>query len=313
MLNKIQIVGCGFIGEAVLDALLAAGVKPDDLKVVESNPNRLSELVSNEAYEGVTFTAIVKKDADVYIVCVRTTQQVREVLNDIPWKSASLVVVESTVDPDAVTDLYVGPLRFAKLVFFPHRWNPNDPEHAVFNLVRCIGGASVMALRTAGAFYEQFMDQNLIRIGSPYQVTMAKVLENAYRYAEIVIAQEFKRMFDARGEAKDWPSIRNLANSKWNIDIREAMTGVKGECLTFAIDTMLEKAPDGRLFAFLKLLNDEYIAEVQVGDHGTSKTLPAIGCRAEARGDDSARRCTDGACCPDPADRLEAGRSAEPS
>jgi UDP-N-acetyl-D-mannosaminuronate dehydrogenase len=198
-------------------------------------------------------------ESDHYIVAVYTTQQVFDVLNNIEGERP-LVTLESTVAPQVTPKLKDWALeQEVDLVAFPHRFNPNDPDHHVFNLNRVIGGVSDAALERAIDFYTQYMPREYLHPVSFESAMVIKPMENAYRHIEIVIAQEIKRACEQEG--LDYQEIIAGMNTKWNIDVREPRDGVKGKCLPKDIELIANSFPNILLFQNIIETNKFYIKE----------------------------------------------------
>ena len=251
----VAIIGLGEIGGSVFDEIAqnpgAAGLK---LIGVDVDPNRLGPR-SYASLATLEFSQTIPV-AQVYIVCVWSTDQIMDVLKQIEGlQPTALVSIESTIDPTAVEWLKQTGMR-DRLVAFPHRFNPNDPNHKVFNLNRIIGAFNVGALSMARTFYSRFMDPALIH-SVPFEIAvLAKVTENAYRALEIILAQEIRKVCDDNGT--DFDLLRRAVNTKWNIDIKEARDGMGGKCLPKDLGLFNKMFPDfilGRLCVFL---NEEY-------------------------------------------------------
>lgn len=219
---KVCIVGLGEIGWETFKEI-AKG--PDTLIGVEISEQRIKEINPMGYYNIVR---VVPQDAEVYIISVYTPQQIRDVISQIDLSKNPLVVIESTLPPGEtkkIVEKYPG----IKLVLFPHRYNPNDPEHHVFNLNRLISAYDDEALFRALDFYSPFISKRNLFIVDPEIAELSKPLENAYRYIEIAIAEELKMMCEKKGISFD--HLRAAMNTKWNIDLKEARNGIGGKCL----------------------------------------------------------------------------------
>jgi UDP-N-acetyl-D-mannosaminuronic acid dehydrogenase len=218
---------------------------------VDINQERLAQF-KKEGYNVTDKTP----PADVYIIAVYTTEQVLSVLNSLNLTKNPLLVIESTIDPDAVQVLQDWSMKTrADVVLFPHRFNPNDPAHHVFNLNRIIGGTSQKAVDRAIAFYAPFMKAELRVV--PFEIAgLSKVAENAYRFMEIALAQELKKSCEAKGIS--FSELRQSMNTKWNIDVKEARDGIGGKCLPKDMKLFFEYFEMNPLFKHLFDLNEQY-------------------------------------------------------
>lgn len=248
---KVAVVGLGEIGGAVFDEI-ARHPNAVDLHIVgvDVDPNKLlphthSHVASTEFSKDIPI-------ADFYIICVWSTDQILSVITKVEeLNKEALICIESTIDPTAINAI-----ARMNVVAFPHRFNPNDPDHVVFNLDRLMGAPNQKALEKARQFYHKFMDPQLIHDVSFETAVFAKVAENAYRAIEIIIAQEIKKACDLRGV--DFKAMREAMNTKWNIDMRDALHGVGGKCLPKDLGLFNKALPEFMLGRLLVILNEEY-------------------------------------------------------
>jgi UDP-N-acetyl-D-mannosaminuronate dehydrogenase len=225
----IAIIGLGEIGSSVLKVLS------------EKSRNNAKEIIGVEVDEqkrsqlhklGYTVQSSIPAGVEVYIICVYSTEQVRVVVKEIlslntDSQKKPLIIIESTIKPGTIKEFSNAN---ADIVLFPHRYNPNDGEHSVCNQKRVLGAFSREAEKRAVEFYNQFMDPKFLEIFPIEIVELAKPFENAYRYLEIAFAEEMKLLCEKQGIS--FKDLRSAANTKWNIDIKEAREGIGGKCLT---------------------------------------------------------------------------------
>jgi UDP-N-acetyl-D-mannosaminuronate dehydrogenase len=248
---RVAIIGLGEIGGAVFDEI-AKHINAADIHLigVDIDPKKL---LPHDHYHIATveFTTVIPV-TDIYIVCVWSTEQILSAIKQIEELNGdALICIESTIDPTAISAI-----QRKNVVAFPHRFNPNDPDHVVFNLDRLMGATNQKALNKAHNFYHQFMDANLIHDVSFETAVYAKVAENAYRAIEIIIAQEIKEACDAKGV--DFKALREAMNTKWNIDMRDALHGVGGKCLPKDLALFNKALPEFLLGQLCTILNEEY-------------------------------------------------------
>lgn len=173
-------------------------------------------------------------DGDIYLVSVFSVDQVFAVMSEIEtiYKSRPgiLTIVESTIAIEDAASLQSFGRRdgYGQLAICPHRFNPGDPAHGVFNLTRVLGAIDTGSYDAACEFY---MDcgASIVRAPDLMHAMASKLLENSYRFAEIVLAQEFN--VHLRCLRLNAETVRELANTKWNINILEPRAGVGGKCL----------------------------------------------------------------------------------
>jgi len=251
----ITVVGLGEVGSASFKEFSRLGVGNRVLGY-DKNPAVL------EQYKDKYNVISQLRQSDVYIIAVYTTEQVLGVLNELSLERKPLVSIESTLDLTEAGQLE----KWANetqtdLVTCPHRFNPNDPAHYVFNLNRVIGGVTPRALSRGMEFYSQFMTKEQLQPASSFRMAaLSKVLENAHRANEIILAQEYKSACESVGI--DFGELRTLTNTKWNIDIKEARDGVKGKCLP-KDHALLRKFFNNPTLDYLNNRNDQYMRRNQ--------------------------------------------------
>lgn len=254
--ERIGVIGCGEIGSAVIRSLIQkidATNQPPKFEIVAYDVDKQK----SSAFYGVTVAEEFPLGLEYYIICVWTTEQVINTLEQIikGCKDPKLISIETTLDPNRLASLeYI--YDDLPIAAFPHRLMPGDSEHQVFNLDRVLGGITKEVTKVANDFYSNFMDKKLIHRTDFRTAALSKVLENAYRYCEIVIAQEMSKVMEEAGFY--FESVRQAANTKWNCDIRRAEKGVLGKCLPkdfgFFFDTF-----GGGLFENIWMHNNCYI------------------------------------------------------
>ena len=231
MSQKICIIGLGEIGSATLIDMLKI---PKEKKLnfqfsgADINDSTLENI--KKTCPGVSCSKSIPL-SDIYIILVYTTEQVECVINSIDKSKHPLIIIESTIFPktvDRLKKLWENKKDF-DLALFPHRFNPNDSVHRVFNLNRIVGAIDKKSLDRTLNLYYNFMPKELITEVSFEIAALSKVVENSYRFIEIAIAEDFKMECDRL--AIDFNELRKSVNSKWNIDLKEARDGIGGKCL----------------------------------------------------------------------------------
>ena len=172
---------------------------------------------------------------DIYIICVYTTQQVINIIKTIGELddiAAPLIFIESTIDPSQYN--YLSNILSCHLLehttaFVPHRFVPYDRNYWIFNIDRVFGVENPEMRDHVLDFYGDFMDKKLIHFTNWKTAILSKVVENTYRYWEIVLAQELQRSCAMHNV--DFVRLRNACNTKFNINIMQARDGVGGKCL----------------------------------------------------------------------------------
>jgi len=220
---KVCVIGLGEIGWETfkeLDKDMCI-----DLVGVEISETRIEEL---KKITSRNITNTIPYHCDIYILSVYTPKQIKNVLSKIDLSLQPLIIIESTMLPGD-TDIILKEYENIYLVLFPHRYNPNDKNHHVFNLNRIMGANKKEALDRAVVFYKKYMSLDKLSLVSLQIAELSKPLENAYRYIEIAIAEEVRMECEKRDI--DFNKLRKAVNTKWNIDMKEARDGIGLKCL----------------------------------------------------------------------------------
>ena len=227
MKQKVSIIGVGEIGGTVLEDM--SKLYRDEITAVDIDEERLSELASKHK------VSTIIRPSDIYIICVYKNEQVLQALQNIKILHQEgnyprpLTIIESTLDYNKLDEI----LEFQEeqeLIAFPHRYNPNDPEHRCFNLHRVIGAVTETGMERAKQFYGRYINPRLLTPTTFKKAVLCKSMENTYRFVEIALAQSLALT------TPDFKEIRELCNTKWNIDIKEPRYGIYSKCLNKDLD-----------------------------------------------------------------------------
>jgi len=197
--------------------------------------------------------------SDAYLICVYLTEQVVEVIKGLDYSLKPLVSIDATILPGTSKKILEWKKKEKKefdYILFPHRFNPNDKEHYVFNLDRVMGAENEKALKRGLEFFSQFMNKKLIHTFSLDVVELTKPVENAYRFMEIALAEQLKMSCDKKGI--NFEDLRKAASTKWNIKIYEARDGIGGKCLPKDTQLINEFFSDNELFKKGFEFNEKY-------------------------------------------------------
>jgi nucleotide sugar dehydrogenase len=189
--------------------------------------------------------------ADIYLVCVSTLltkndpdiTAMFDVCEKISQKSDSysLVSIESTVIPGTCRKIFESIFRSSiPLIHVPHRFWPDDPKRHGVKQNRVIGAVDSKSLEKGLNFYGDLLEIPLHLAPSIEVAEMSKIAENAYRYVQIAFAEELSMICEQ--SSVSFEDVRKACNTKWNIEILEARTGIKGHCLPKDIRSLMKSA-----------------------------------------------------------------------
>ena len=226
---KVMIMGMGEIGKEIYDELNKGETQ---VLGIDINPGRILELKEKGYAVKQDIKEVEENWADIIIISVYTTDQIIKVIESIKFTNHPLISIESTIDPEKGSHLkFLSERLKFDLVLFPHRYNPRDKEHHIFNIDRVLGGVTKKAVKRAYSFFNPYFEEQGGKIHEVSYETaiMCKPIENAYRYLEIAFAEELKIRCDQLGF--DFDELREAMNTKWNINVMEAREGIGLTCL----------------------------------------------------------------------------------
>lgn len=203
-----------------------------DLSKVE-NIRRTSKMKVTSSWQDIPQT-------DAYVICVTTSQRndspdlspVFDVCKKIAEKASpsSLVSIESTIIPGTSKKIFESVFnRRINIVHAPHRYWAADPERHGVNQTRVMGAINGESLSVGLRFYQETLEIPMHATSSIEVAEMCKITENAHRYLQIAFAEELRMICGKLG--LDFNELRDACNTKWNVDIPEARSGIGGHCL----------------------------------------------------------------------------------
>lgn len=190
---------------------------------------------------------------DAFVICVSTklsgdnpdVSNVYDACRIIQEYSPKLVSVESTVPVGTSRKIHSTMLdRQVNLVHVPHRWWEGDQRNHGVRQLRVAGGVDPESIIQGCEFYRG-VGIPLVEVEPIEVAEMSKIAENSYRYVQIAFAEELCRICSRTGI--DFNLLRSACNSKWNIDIPEALDGIGGTCLPKDIRYLMATAPQREL------------------------------------------------------------------
>ena len=204
----------------------------------------ISETAVTKALSKAVDASTNLEKADIYIIAVNTHFR-----NNFPDMSAveNCCSNISKINPNALicfeSTLSLGTARsFAQkynlsfVAVCPHRWWQHDQiNHGVVQ-IRVMGSLNQASDLKATEFYEKLAIP-LHHVSSLELAEASKLVENTDFYLRIAYAEELKGMCDNVG--LDFNQLRVAVNTKWNVDLPEAMSGIGGECLPKDIQFLL--------------------------------------------------------------------------
>ncbi|MBS7623342.1 hypothetical protein KEJ39_06680 [Candidatus Bathyarchaeota archaeon] len=241
--NPVCVVGLGTVGLPTAAYLQSVGY---DVFGYDISPRAL-ERAKTQIRVG-DFSEI-PSDSKIFVICVSTTcvedKPVVTNVYDACSKVADgfdprLVVIESTVPVGTCRDIYQSILDSrVNLAHVPHRYWPEDPlRHGVPQL-RVAGAVNVESSIITRDFYAD-AGIPVFQVDPIEIAEMSKIVENAYRYVQIAFTEELKLICDRNNI--NFRTLRHACNTKWNVELPEARTGIGGTCLPKDIRYLIHAA-----------------------------------------------------------------------
>jgi UDP-N-acetyl-D-glucosamine dehydrogenase len=237
----------------------------DDLELKE----KVMHLKNSVTY---SVDPVVIKEADIVIVCVPTPVTEDHLPNLKPLEGAietvksnikqgALVIIESTIFP-GTTEEVILPLFSSSnfnvgvdfyLAHCPERIDPGNKKWNVGNIPRVVGGITEECANKAFEFYNQIIDNDVLKVNSVKAAEATKVMENSFRDINIAFMNELAMSFEKMGI--DITEVIKAASTKpFSFMPHWPGCGVGGHCIPVDPYYLIEKAKQsGFEHKFLKL------------------------------------------------------------
>lgn len=230
--HPVCVVGLGTVGLPTAAYLQSVGY---DVFGYDISPQAVERAkVQTQAGD---FDAI-PPDSEIFVICVSTTRlEDKPVVTNVYDACAmiarrfdpKLIAIESTVPVGTCRDIYESILDSqVNLAHVPHRYWPEDPLRYGVPQLRVAGAVNNEGLIEARDFYSD-AGVPLFQVEPIEIAEMSKIVENAYRYVQIAFVEELKLICDRNN--LNFNALRHACNTKWNIELPEARTGIGGTCL----------------------------------------------------------------------------------
>ena len=261
---NIAVIGLGSVGLTVVGAASRAGhdvhaYELNEVAIQKAQDMILSETYSNDAYlfitlrahlENIHFSSIYDENlraCDVKLICVDTINVKSAVQMLAPFiRPQDVVIIESTVsDRDCIlirellemlTQMKVK--EDFILAFVPERVMEGALLENFESMPRPIGTYDVASYQIVKKVYEGLGVMGELKYTDPRHASAAKDFENAFRFVEISIANEFADI--CRENNLDFDKIRKLVNVKGHEmgynELLQSGIGIGGPCIPMAAD-----------------------------------------------------------------------------
>ena len=308
----IGIVGLGYVGLPLADALHAGGLRvlvfdvdPAKITNLEQGVNYLKHLgadmterlSASDRFEATTdFQRL--DEPDVILVCVPTPVGTH-LEPDLTYviktaeaigarlRPAQLVVLESTTYPGTTTgDFIPAMLQAAKqhnrgefklgenlfVAFSPEREDPGRKSHTTTTIPKLVGGTDPVSTQLACDAYKHGVTE-VVPVRSAEVAEAAKILENVFRAVNIALVNELKTVFDTMG-IDVWEVIEAASTKPFGFMPFYPGPGLGGHCIPIDPFYLTWKAREhGCVTRFIELAGE---INRQMPEYVVEKTAEAL-------------------------------------
>ncbi|AFS80355.1 TrkA-N domain-containing protein [Candidatus Nitrosopumilus koreensis AR1] len=233
--KKILIIGLGEIGYTNAQYMSEIGLWVDGYDInPETMQRALDENVIKEKAESFS-------GYDYYLICISTHKPENMFVPYLDGvyetayrllkeaKNGALLGIDSTVPQNTTRKILEILNHKLHVVHVPHRYYKHEKDEHGVQQERVIGACEQCCLDAGRKFYGHVLRIPLHIANTPDVAELTKIVENSYRYVQIAFSEEMKILCDNIGV--DFDELRNSVNTKWNIDMLQAIDGIGGHCL----------------------------------------------------------------------------------
>ena len=257
----VAVVGMGYVGVPLAVRALEVGYT---VIAIEADRERAAALSEGRSYIEDVDDSVLKEavkagrlritgdhsavaEADVVSICVPTplvagvpdlsfvTAAAEGVAPNL--KVGALVALESTTYPgtteEVVAPILAGNARTVGkdlfVVFSPERIDPGNVSYPVADIPKVLGGVTEACADAGEAFYSTIVTK-VVRVRSPREAEMAKLLENTYRQVNIALANEFA-MVAHELDIDIWEVIDAASTKPFGFQAFRPGIGIGGHCI----------------------------------------------------------------------------------
>ena len=258
----VAVVGLGYVGLPLVQALLGAGFKVIGLDIDEEKIEALKRgevFISHlpaqafaKALRGGRFTPTTDfrdlQEADAILICVPTPltahrepdlsfveNTARSILPNL--RRGQLIILKSTSYPGTTRDVVKPILQQSNLVsgkdFFlaysPEREDPGNTQFSTKAIPKIVGGDGEDALTLADALYGAFVVETVL-VSSLEAAEAVKITENIFRAVNIALVNELKMLYAEMG-IDMWEVIEAAKTKPFGFMAFYPGPGLGGHCI----------------------------------------------------------------------------------
>jgi UDP-N-acetyl-D-mannosaminuronic acid dehydrogenase len=261
---KIAVIGLGYVGLTVVGAAASSGFEVHAYDLDELAIQKTQEMITSDNHltdgyllykirdnmQLVHFSNVYDENlklANVKFICVDTINVPTAVQMLAPYiKKDDIVIIESTISVhdcgvmktliETCTGMEVN-YHFI-LAFVPERVMEGSLLQNFESMPRVIGTYDNGSFKMIKRIYEGLGVKGKIQYTDPQHATAVKDMENAFRFVEISIANEFADI--CREKGLDYDKIKKLVNVKGHEmgynQLLNSGIGIGGPCIPMAAD-----------------------------------------------------------------------------
>jgi nucleotide sugar dehydrogenase len=211
---------------------------------------------------------LIHNDVVVHLITIPTEREGRpyfEILKDVVTKlcgfkniktdSPPLIIIESTMTPDAVDKIVIpifekNGLKVGKDILLgvaPRRDWFVSPDKTVATLPRVVGGTNPETTELMAEVLG-IICSTILKANDHKHAAIVKSIENAYRQVDITLANQLSLAYPDL----DMVQILKLVGTKWNVGTYHPSFGTGGYCIPLAPQYVLEGAKHPEALTILK-------------------------------------------------------------
>ncbi|MGQ9455872.1 MAG: nucleotide sugar dehydrogenase [Armatimonadota bacterium] len=282
---RIAVIGLGYVGLPLgiafarkgfdvigfdVDNKKVALLQDGSSYVIDVQSETVAEVVRSRTFKP-TCNPEHLRGTDAIVICVPTPFTVDRAPDLSYIESAAktiagvleplcLVVLESTSYPGTTEELLVPILESSgrklhedfEVAFSPERVDPGNKLYHIENTPKVVGGLGQRAGDLATALYGTIVDR-VVRLDSPRDAEMAKLIENTFRQVNIALVNELALIAKRMG-VNIWKAIEAAASKPFGFMPFYPGPGVGGHCIPIDPHYLAWKAKElGCEISFIEL------------------------------------------------------------
>lgn len=286
-MRRVTVVGLGYVGlplavESVRRGFACTGLdtSPSVVANLAAGRSHVDDISDSEVRDALdsgftpTTDASCVAASETVVICVPTpldehqvpdlgaVVSAAEAIRD-NLRPGTLVVLESTTYPGTTDTLLRGILEQSglragedfHLAFSPERIDPGNPDFALRNTPKVVGGLTPACLERAVGFYSDVVE-TVVPTSGTREAELAKLLENTYRHVNIALVNEMAVFCHELG-IDIWEAIAAAKSKPFGFTAFYPGPGVGGHCIPIDPNYLAHQVKSlGYQFRFVELAQE---------------------------------------------------------